>query len=174
MMASGVLPVVVILEAVENEGDWDNAERWWISQGVRMDWPLVNSTHVSIGHKRAQEPVVIDIPVSVPFQPPPLPKLNNIEVKPIEDLPVVLVEGLPLADVIAFIDGLPQRGHSSRPWLGYRFPSGAICDAGYWKRLSYVLRKAGVLQGVGFRKTGHLMVKDPQVIKELLGLDKAG
>ena len=40
-------PSIVVLELMEDDGDWDNSERWWISHGLRMGWPLTNTVHVT-------------------------------------------------------------------------------------------------------------------------------
>lgn len=180
LMASGIAPIVVILETVDDSGDWDTAERWWIAQGIRTGWPLLNQTHVSPMSRpyhvkdstptEAAEDVPEPRPVMAHALPSALPHVVDIKIKPTEQVSLVYVEGVPIEDLLAFIDGLPQRGHAQSGWRGYRFPSGAYSDAYYWRRLSRVLRKGGVIYGVEPRKSGKLLIKDPEAIKRHLGL----
>lgn len=173
LLASGVAPIVVILETVPDEQDWDNSERWWIAQGIRMGWPLLNKTHISTMQKLRQtdDTDTQDLPpVRAVYTLPTLPAIKNIAIRPVEDISYTLVEGVPIEDVMDFIDGLPQRGHSQRGWADHRFPSGALGDALYWKKLSKILRKGGLIEGVGPRRSGRLLLKDPEAIKRHLGL----
>lgn len=48
LRVSGVQPTLVVLEAINDDSDWDNAERWWISHGLRIGWPLTNTIHASM------------------------------------------------------------------------------------------------------------------------------
>jgi len=41
----GVEPTLVVLEVLPDDGDWENAERWWIAHGLRIGWPLTNTIH---------------------------------------------------------------------------------------------------------------------------------
>lgn len=180
LMASGIAPIVVILETVDDYGDWDTAERWWIAQGIRTGWPLLNQTHVSPMSRphpvkdRTPTEAAEDVPELRPAMayalPSALPHVTDIKIKPTEQVSLVYVEGVPIDDVLAFIDGLPHRGHSARGWTGYRFPSGALCDTLYWRRVSRILRKGGVIYGCEPRKSGKLLIKDPEAIKRHLGL----
>lgn len=180
LMASGIAPIVVILETVDDYGDWDTAERWWIAQGIRTGWPLLNQTHVSPMSRphpaknsaptEAAEDTPEPRPATAYVLPSALPHVTDIKIKPTEQVSLVYVEGVPIEDVLAFIDGLPQRGHAQAAWRGYRFPSGTLSNPDYWRRLSRILRKGGVLYGVEARKSGKLLIKDPEAIKRHLGL----
>jgi len=81
-----------------------------------------------------------------------------------------LVDGVPEQDLSAFIDGLAIKGHTSRAWIGYSMPSGALVDAEYWMLLCKPLRKIGVIEAVSPRKKGRLTTTDAAYIKSLLGL----
>ena len=45
LRAAGVEPTLVVLEVLPDDGDWMNAERWWISHGLRIGWPLTNTIY---------------------------------------------------------------------------------------------------------------------------------
>lgn len=53
LRAAGLQPTLIVLEVLPDNGDIDNAERWWIAHGLRMGWPLVNTQHV--GERRIKE-----------------------------------------------------------------------------------------------------------------------
>lgn len=44
---AGIQPVMIILETLPDDGDWSNAERWWIAHGLRIGWPLTNTVHTN-------------------------------------------------------------------------------------------------------------------------------
>ena len=45
LRAAGIEPTLVALETLPDDGDWMNAERWWISHGLRIGWPLTNTVY---------------------------------------------------------------------------------------------------------------------------------
>lgn len=44
VLASGKTPIVVLLDRVDADRDWETAERDWIAYGRASGWPLTNST----------------------------------------------------------------------------------------------------------------------------------
>lgn len=55
-------------------------------------------------------------------------------------------------------------------WRGASMPSGRRCDNEYWDRLTKPLKAARVIVNAGPRATGELVVTDPNVILEMLGI----
>lgn len=55
-------------------------------------------------------------------------------------------------------------------WRGASMPSGRRCDNEYWERLTKPLKAARVIVNAGPRATGELVVTDPAVILEMLGV----
>lgn len=51
LLREGLAPEIVLLE--ESDGDWVQAEIWWIAKGRELGWPLTNST---IGGDGAPDP----------------------------------------------------------------------------------------------------------------------
>jgi len=56
-------------------------------------------------------------------------------------------------------------------WRGASMPSGRRCDNEYWERLTKPLKAARVIVNAGPRATGELVVTDPTVILEMLGVN---
>jgi len=81
-----------------------------------------------------------------------------------------LIDSLPEEDLLAFIDGLSVRGISGRGWIGQKLPSGKVVDWQYLDSLCQILQKAGLLKDRGPRKSGYLVTKDPEEIKQALRL----
>jgi len=44
LKADGKRPHQIILQELDNDSDWQSAERYWISFGKKNYWPLVNNT----------------------------------------------------------------------------------------------------------------------------------
>jgi len=57
-------------------------------------------------------------------------------------------------------------------WRGVSLPSGRRCDNEYWERLTKPLKAARVIVNAGPRATGELVVTDPAVILEMLGIER--
>lgn len=57
-------------------------------------------------------------------------------------------------------------------WRGASMPSGRRCDNEYWERLTKPLKAARVIVNAGPRATGELVVTDPDVILEMLGIER--
>lgn len=55
LLAAGLEPVLGILEELPPEGDWEEAEAWWIAEGRKRGWPLTNQTDGGGGVRPTEE-----------------------------------------------------------------------------------------------------------------------
>lgn len=101
--------------------------------------------------------------------------VNNGPVESIRLVPVrgsgTLVDGVPVEDLSAFVEGILLRGHSQRAWMGKQLPSGrTIATFEEYRGLVSPLVKAGLIVGRSERSAGQLVTRDLGEIKRVLGL----
>ena len=97
-------------------------------------------------------------------------KTKDYHLIPVNTQTEETLDGVPISDVIEFINQIPVRGITYDEWVreGYTFSSSRKCTYPTFKKLIGILEKGGILVGRRHRVSGHLVTTDPEIIKHKL------
>lgn len=163
----GIIISIIYRKGAPQQLDW-----LWILGGCAIAWAVIalQSLHTAArGISRSvPEPELQPLQhVVTPYTSPTGMAYHLVPVTgPVEPT----LDGVPITDVLEFIEQLHVRGVTYDAWCRpqYDFKSGRKCNYETWQKLTEILRKGGVLIKRGHRRKSLLLTTDAEVIKNKL------